>query len=134
MMHGFRRRGEGAQRFADRRLREDEAPRLQAEVPALAQLLLKIEDSSAPTGECKLKHVRHIVVDRAPAFFWLPCSEPRCRDGGHDVTAPIMQALRGHETEFEGDHTCQGLLGPSVCLRALHYDAVAKYRPFPPIS
>src|SRR5690349_8276100 len=92
-MQNFRRQSATAQRFAERRQREDSAPRLSTEVPALVSLLLEIEESSDATTVSRPKHLRRIVVERAPALFLVPCGDPRCTDGGHDVTSHIMNAL-----------------------------------------
>jgi hypothetical protein len=75
-----------------------------------------------------MRHVRHVVVGRAPALFTIVCSDPNCLDGGHDVTVPVMRALSLRETVFEGEDRCQGSLGSSFCTRVLHFDAVASYK------
>src|SRR2546423_15567576 len=62
-----RRLGFAAQRAEDRRLREDEAPRLSNQVRGLLSLSLTIEDRSE-TSVAQPKHVRHVVVGRAPAL------------------------------------------------------------------
>jgi hypothetical protein len=116
-----------AQRSDERRLREDEAPRLVAEVPDLLTLSLTIEDCSS-TSFSRPRHVRHVVIASAPALFAIVCSDSNCREGGHDVTRPVMQALAQRETVFDGEDACQGCLGSSICTRVLHYDAVATYK------
>lgn len=113
-----------ALRFADRRQREDEAPKLSSQVPGLATLKLEIEER---TGIGGTKHTRRFVVDRAPALFLVPCGDPRCLDGEHDLTTTIMRALRGHETSFHGTDECRGSVGTSNCSRVLHFDGVAAY-------
>lgn len=125
-MDSFRKHGAGAQRFAERRLREDEAPRLSAAVPALVSLSLAIEDCS-DSSFGQPKHVRRVVVAQAPALFVIGCSDPNCQEGGHDVTHPIMQALTRHQTSFQGEDKCYGILGSSQCTRVLRYDAKADY-------
>jgi hypothetical protein len=125
-MQNGRRQSAGAQRSEERRLREDEAPRLSIQVPDLLSLSLAIQDRS-DSSVAQPKHVRHVVVARAPALFLIGCSDPNCRDGGHDVTDPVMRALARHETAFQGEDKCYGALGPSPCMRVLHYDAVANY-------
>lgn len=115
-----------AQRAEERRLREDEAPRLSNQVPGLLSLSLAIEDRSG-TSVAKPKHVRRVVVERAPALFLIGCSDPNCRDGGHDVTDSVIRALMRRETVFHGEDQCYGALGPSPCTRILHYDAIANY-------
>jgi hypothetical protein len=130
MMSYNRRNGFAAQRFAERRKREDEAPRLHDQVPDLASLRLEIEEHCGVTGT-QPKHIRRFVVDRAPALFVVKCGDPRCVDGDHDLTTTVMRALRSRETSFQGSDSCTGAVGPSACARVLHFDAVAEYRPNP---
>ena len=126
-MHHNRRQSEGAQRFAERRKREDESPRLLAEVPRLQSLALEIEERSDAGAVAEPTHVRRVVVQHAPALFVLPCGDPRCRDGGHDVTQAIMRALRAGETRFEGQDACTGSIGTVNCSRVLHFVGIATY-------
>ena len=121
------KRSEGAQRFAERRRREDEAPRLVAEVPRLESLALEIEEKSEGSPVAEPTHVRRIVVQHAPALFVLPCGDARCKEGGHDVTGTIMRALRAGETRFEGQDACAGSVGTGQCSRVLHFVANATY-------
>ena len=115
------------QRFTERRRREDEAPRLSEQVPGLVSLRLEIEERA---GHLAIHHIRHVVVDRAPALFVLRCGDGRCNDGEHDLTATVMQALRARMTTFAGDDECNGSLGSlqAPCGRVLHFDAVASYQ------
>src|SRR6266849_2479094 len=76
-----RRNSVAAQRFAERRRREEDAPRLCDQVPNLVSLKLEIEERSGVTG---VKHIRRVVVDRAPALFLVPCGDSKCADGEHD--------------------------------------------------
>jgi len=126
-MQNFRRQSATAQRFAERRQREDSAPRLTSEVPGLVSLCLAIEESSDATTVSRPKHLRRIVVERAPALFLVPCGDPRCTDGGHDVTSAIMNALHKRQPTFRGEDKCNGYLGTSPCTRILRYDAIAEY-------
>jgi len=121
-----RRNSPQAQRFAERRRREDEAPRLRTQVPDLRSLRLEIEDRTDVGGNT---HTRRVVVDQAPALFLVPCGDPRCADGEHDLTATVMRALRSHETSFRGTDECRGSVGPSACSRVLSFDATAEYGP-----
>jgi hypothetical protein len=126
-MMNFRKNSPQALRFADRRKREDEAPRLHTEIPELLSLELDIEDrAGAAEGS---GHRRRIVVEHAPALFVLPCGDPRCLDGGHDLTSVIMRALRSHTATFHGEDACNGTIGPSPCPRVVKFDAIASYRP-----
>ena len=96
-----RRFSPAAQRFAERRRRENDAPRLCDEVPDLVSLRLEIEEHAAGAAS-QPRHIRRIVVDHAPALFLVACGDPRCVEGEHDVTRTVMQALRSHETTFTG--------------------------------
>ena len=125
-MMNHRRNSPAAQRFEARRRREDEAPRLRDQVPDLVSLQLQVEDRSGITST---KHVRRLVIDSAPALFLVPCADSRCVDGEHDLTQPILRALRERRTTFAGDDECRGNVGNAACARVLHFDAVAEYRP-----
>lgn len=124
----YRRHGAAAARFAERRRREDDAPRLCEQVPDLISLRLEIEERSGVTGT-QPRHIRRLVVDRAPALFLVPCGDPRCVEGEHDLTETIMRALRAREASFQGEDECAGTVGTSPCGRVLHFDATAEYRP-----
>ena len=121
-----RKRGAQVERLTDRRKREDDAPRLHDEVPGLVSLQLDVEDCSGTTG--RVRHLRRIMVDRAPALFLVPCSDPRCAGKEHDLTAAVMRALRAGETSFHGEDPCGGLVPPGGCPRVMQFDAVAEYR------
>jgi len=123
-----RRNDEAAQRFADRRRREDDAPRLQAEIVELESLRLEVEERRSGISNPGASHVRRIVVSHAPALFVLPCHDSQCKEGGHDVTHSIMHALRAREELFEGEDACGGVVGSSACQCILHYVATATYR------
>jgi hypothetical protein len=128
-MYNSRRRSEAALRATERRKREDDAPRLKEEVPRLEELRLEIEEFLGDSTVSAARHSRLIVVDRAPALFEFPCTEPSCNDGGHDLTHAILRALRTEATEFRGEDSCYGRLGTSAspCRRVLRYLAHAKY-------
>jgi hypothetical protein len=126
-VYNHRRQSEAAQRFAERRQREDEARRLTAEVPQLESLALEIEEKREG-GFAERTHVRRIVVEHAPALFVLPCGDERCDDGGHDVTHAVMRALRASETRFKGQDACAGSVGSAQCARILHFVGIAKYK------
>ena len=129
--HTMRHRGKpspAAQRYADRKQREDEAPRLSEAVPELTSLRLNIVDQPSGGGS-QVKYTRKIVIEHAPALFLLPCGDPRCTESEHDVTHAIMHALAAHELEFTGDDPCSGTLGLGTCSRVLHFTGQAEYRP-----
>lgn len=112
---------------ADRWKREDEATRLSDEIPALKALRLDIYERRGDQAIQGTKYTRHIIVSRAAALFVLPCSEPKCQDGGHEVTFEVMRKLRELATSFEGTSTCCGYVGDNPCSRELHYIATAQY-------
>lgn len=126
-MMSYRRDSVIAQRFAERRRSEDAAPRLCDEVPDLLSLRLDIVERA---GALEIRHVRHVVVDRAPALFIVCCNDTQCSNGVHDLTETVMRALRARLTTFHGDDDCNGSISglpPSPCKRVLHLDAVAAY-------
>jgi hypothetical protein len=114
-------------RFAERRRREDEARRLQSEVPRLRTLRLEIEEHRGSSTLAETKHVRHVVVARAPALFVLPCGDTDCRDGGHDVTDAVMQSMCEQATEFVVEHECLGDVRGARCDRVVRIKAAATY-------
>lgn len=125
-----RRNQEAAQRFAERRQREDEAPRLAALIPELEDLRLDVREGGARAESTNAEgsHIRRIVVASAPALFLITCHDTNCRDGGHDLTYPVMQALRARKTNFSGESACQGQTGSANCQRVLRFVGTAAYR------
>lgn len=125
-----RRDNEAAQRFADRRQREDDAPRLLKLIPNLTELTLKLQERRSLGDLTEPSYTRSIVVARAPALFVLPCFDSSCRDGGHDLTHAILRGLRSGETRFNGKDVCRGVLGTigiAECGRVLTYVVEATY-------
>jgi hypothetical protein len=114
-----------AQRFADRRRRENAAPKLCSQVPGLTNLRLDVHEQ---VGAGAIDYVRRFVVAHTPALFLVPCGDPRC-DGGHDLTTTVMGALRAHEVSFRGSDPCAGSVGLTSCPRVLSFDATAEYVP-----
>ncbi len=125
-MMNSRKHGPQALRFAERRRRENDAPRLTAEVPDLVSLQFDVEDRAGVFGGTK--YTRRIVIEHAPALFLVPCGDPRCSGEEHDLTHEMMRALERHQTTFHGDDECRGSVGPGACSRVLRFDAVAAYR------
>jgi hypothetical protein len=123
----LRRSREASERFAERRRLEDEAERLAAAVPGLRSLRLEVEEGRGGAIASETKHVRLVVVGRAPALFIFPCSDPACSDGGHDLTAPMLQELRQGAESFALDDTCFGNVGAGSCGRVLHVSGTAAY-------
>jgi hypothetical protein len=126
-MYNYRKQSIAAQKYAERKEREDKAPRLRDEVPNLLRLDLAIEERAPAETVSRPKHLRRIVVERAPALFLIPCGDPRCEEGGHDVTVDIMRSLRSGRAKFEGQDECHGSIGPSRCMRILCFEATAEY-------
>ena len=124
----YRRNSEAAQRFAERRQREDESPRLQTEVPRLESLKLEIEERRAGGAVAESAHIRRVVVENAPALFLLPCGDSSCKDGGHDITRVVMHALQAGAPRVEGEDACNGQIGSATCSRVMRYVAIATYR------
>ena len=118
---------EAAERFAERRRREDTAPRLSSEIPELATLRLEVEERAGTSVGADSKHVRHVIVDRAPALFLMPCGDNACRDGGHDLTSSILRELRIAAPRFEAEGACRGTIGPSECRRTIRVVGIAGY-------
>ncbi len=127
-MPNLRKTSEAALRYQERRQREEQAPRLAAEVPGLLTLDLDLSETSTQVASGVARHVRRIQVEHAPALFLFPCGDPQCRDGGHDLTRELMRDLGRHATTFEGDDACRGAIGPALCSRVLHYAGTATYR------
>jgi hypothetical protein len=115
-------------RFNERRRREDEALRLLARVPNLAALKLEVEEQRGASTLTETKHVRVVVVERAPALFLLPCGDRDCRDGGHDVTEPILRGLSAGKDSFEVEDSCAGNVRSAECGRVVRVAVRAAYR------
>ncbi len=126
MQSNFRRSSPAALRSAERRQREDDAPRLKALVPPLVSLQIAVCEEHAGGSS---KHLKHVVVERAPALFIIPCGDATCQDGGHDITNEIMSALRGRATLASGDSGCGGMTGSAPCPRRIRFDLTAVYTP-----
>jgi len=125
----MRRQGrEVTLRTAERRQREDEAPRLAVTIPALRGLRLQVLEHSSNIARPEYAHVRHVVVASAPALFVVPCSDKDCKEGGHDLTLEVLAALRRGNLRFEGTDACRGTIGSAGCSRILGYVGVATYQ------
>jgi hypothetical protein len=120
---------EARERVAERRRREDDAARLGAEVPALSALKVELEELRGGQPIVGSAHVRHILVESAPALFLFPCGDRACRDGGHDVTAALLRALVRGSTQIEGEDACGGAVHGSPCARVLRYVARPTFAP-----
>jgi hypothetical protein len=119
---------EAAARFAERRKREDDAPRLNAEVPSLATLRLAVEERRAGIVSAESKHTRVVVVERAPALFVVPCGDQACDGGGVDLTDGVLRELRAHRPEATVERECRGHSGNVPCGRVVRVTIQATYR------
>jgi hypothetical protein len=124
-----RKHSEAAARFEERARQEDLAPRLTAEVPGLASLRIELEEFRDDNATPLVRHVRVIVVDRAPAMFRILCSDPDCTDGGYDLTRGLLRELRASATTIEGVEECNGYRHGGNCVRKLRYIARATFSP-----
>jgi len=123
----MRRITESAKRAIDRRQSENEAKRLHEVVPELASLKLWIKERYLNgSTDMDVSHIRHIMVDRAPAMFDLPCCDRHCT-GHHDLTQAILDALNSGKTEFTGSDMCGGTIKEVNCRLELHFEAKASY-------
>jgi len=128
-MASFRSRStEASQAAAERRQREDRAPRLRTEVPALDTLKLQIEEMRQGASVPETVHTKHVAVAHAPALFDLPCLDTTCAGGGHDVTTQVLAALRSRAARFQGEHACNGTTRAAACTRVLRYVGTATYK------
>mgnify|MGYP000904813793 CR=1 FL=1 len=124
----MRNRGrEAAERTAERRRREAEAPRLLGSVPDLKLLELVLEERRDGHALPETAHKKRVVLEHAPALFAIPCMDRGCRDGGHDITAEIMHGLNKKQTSFSGSDPCGGQTGSANCQRVLHFTATAEF-------
>jgi hypothetical protein len=121
------RRGEAAERFAERRRQEDEAPRLRDVIPDLLTCRVDISEARADATIADTAHTRYIVVARAPPLLIIPCSDPSCRDGGHDVSSVLLRGLRERRNEIPSEDRCNGNVGAEHCGRMLRFHAQATY-------
>jgi hypothetical protein len=126
MFNGRKRDQAAAEALAERRRREDAAPRLLERAPQLRSLRLWFEEGRAGGGVLALPYSRPIVVASAPAQFDVPCMEPRC-DGRHDLTSAILRALDQRLTNYEGESVCNGVVNLVGCDRTLKYRCEATY-------
>lgn len=128
-MSRFRhRQSEASVRAADRRKREDDAPRLLERVPDLESLQLEIEERRAGSAVSESRYVRRVVLPHAPALVVVPCMDNDCADGGHELTDIVLRALALRETEFEGEDACRGYTKTRECQRVIHFVGKASYR------
>jgi hypothetical protein len=126
---GMNRSREAAERFAERRRRQDEAQRLKDVVPRLSACKIDFVDSREGVTSANVSHTRRIVVARAPAILTVACGDSGCRDGGHDVTEMWLRGLRDGRVEIKGESRCRGTSSGADCERILRFTAFAEYEP-----
>jgi hypothetical protein len=122
-----RRRDEIRARFDERRKEENEALRLADEVPQLRKLRITLHEYREGGTQPLVNYVRHIVVERAPALFRIPCGDADCEHGGYDLTRTVMRELRSAATGFTGEDVCRGDRHHARCGRKLCYELSAEY-------
>jgi hypothetical protein len=96
-------------------------------LPDLATLDLELSERKGE-ADAEMTHTKRVVIASAPAHFEIPCGDPSCDSGGHDLTHAVMRALRSKIRRFDGEDTCHGSVRSSQCGRVLRYAAVATYR------
>lgn len=112
---------------SERWQREDESRRLSLEVQGLLTLKIVIEEWRDEQFISGARYTKHVIVTGAPARFEVPCGEPRCLDGGHDITSELMRALRDQRATVEGRSECRGGFGDRGCTRVVRFAAFATY-------
>jgi hypothetical protein len=125
-MWHHRRTSIKAVKAAERRQREDSAPRLQQSVPALESLAIQFHEVYGDNSLAEGTHIRRIVVANAPAHFEIPCASRDC-EGVHDLTLMLLNELLEAHREFGGEHCCDGGEQHKDCGRTLRWSAVADY-------
>jgi hypothetical protein len=108
----------------ERRQREDSAPRINEMFPQLSALSIHVDEHSSVLSP---RYVRRVVIQNAPALFILPCSDPNCSDGGHDISSDIIGQVRSKRREFDGSHVCGGWIGSRQCGRTIWFHCEASY-------
>lgn len=110
----------------ERRQREQSVQRLTAMVPELSGLMIDVHEFS---DIACTKYKKRFHVASAPALFELRCNDERCTQGGYDITAEVMRALRASERHREGEGRCDGTTGTAYCERHITFAVFAEYRP-----
>lgn len=123
----YRRGHQPPQARTERWGRDDDAPRLSAEVPQLSELKINVEEWRGEQPVSGTRYTKRILVATAPARFEVPCGEPKCQDGGHDITMDLMRGLRNRATNIECRSECRGAVGDRSCERAVRFVAFATY-------
>lgn len=112
----------------DRWKRENDAPRLNVEVPNLEALRMNLEEFSGGHRIVGTSRIQHVVVAQASSRFEIPCGDSKCEEGGHDLTNEALGHLRAAHEAFGGSSVCSGRVGERACDRMLEYSCQAKYQ------
>ena len=112
----------------DRWKRENDAPRLNAEVPNLEALRMNLEEFSGGHRIVGTSRIQHVVIAQASSRFEIPCGDSKCEEGGHDLTREALGHLRAAHEAFGGSSVCSGRVGERACDRMLEYSFQAKYQ------
>jgi hypothetical protein len=107
--------------------RENEAPRLLDVVGGLRSLRLELWESCDGEPTAGTRYIKHIIVARSAAHFEIPCSNPDCSGGGHDLSDELLAGLRKRQTRVRGTDACRGMVGDGPCKQILHYSASALF-------
>lgn len=118
--------GSLAQHRSERWIREDEAARVQHMAPNVAGLRFEFHESPGEGRVPDSTRFQHILVPRAAALQ-VGCSDAGCRDGGFDITAEVLRALRERKSDVSGESCCFGSVGDRPCERVLKFRAVAEW-------
>jgi hypothetical protein len=97
---------------------------LAAELPLLRSARIEIVENVANGST---KYTKHVVVARSPVLFIIPCGDPACKDGGHDITNEVMRAFRQHLKSAVGESSCGGTTGSAQCRRSIQFTVTAEY-------
>jgi hypothetical protein len=114
---------------SDRWQREDAAARLLDQLPYIRTIKFSLKETRAEHTVAGTTRAQHVIVARAGALFEIACSDPKCENGGHDLTTEVLAGLRDRLAEFGGNSDCHGDLGQGSCDRTLHYSVHATYAP-----
>ena len=95
-----------------------------AELPLLRSARIEIVENVANGST---KYSKHVVVARSPVLFIIPCGDPACKDGGHDITSEVMRAFRQHLASAVGESACGGTTGSAQCRRSIQFTVTAQY-------
>lgn len=121
------RNTQAAERFAERRRREDEAPRLTAMVPALQSCRIELGESRRESTSAEVSYTKRVIVPTASTIFLVSCGDGSCREGGHDISVDLIRGLRAGHREIRGEDACYGTVGTAQCGRILRFVAYADY-------